>query len=340
MNSLFGQNNQSLPNFAPARTGPGAGSSSGRRLAMQQRNWGRGNDPTGFNVKGVDPSIVANWFAAQDPKIQMAIAAGRGLEAPLQTPWGTIGTGWNTIWNNAGGASRDIMQKVRGTSGDWNNAGAQLMNYASYSNPDLWPLLGMPAGAGGQTGQAALKGIMNFTPGGGSFGPSAWDQWNPGKPGPVDGTVPYTGTNLAAASYLPVPSGASNPSGNGTGTNYPGASTNTNPRYNPGAAYGTPNPAITQLANGVGGSWNPYILPYIAPGQTGDTPGSYNYQQGGAVPNSQGQPIADNFPSINMYPGGTPNFNERTGINRSPDGWKTNHQYFPNPTNSGLIGMG
>lgn len=253
----------------------------GRRRAQQAKWKAMANDPSALNLQGVDKGSVANWFAAQDPKIQMYLAAGgRGLENPLSTPWGTIGTGWGTVRNGAGGQSGRLMEAVRGASPDWNNAGAQLINYASYSNPDLWKYTGTPGGAGGQTGNDALRGIMNFTPGGGSWGPSQWDSFGGESAlkrsmGPNgNANVPYTGTNLSAASYI-------NPSNYSSGLGPGGLSSglNTNPRWNPGAGQ-----AVNQLINGANGSWDPRILPYIGPGQTGDTQGSYNYNTGWARP--------------------------------------------------------
>lgn len=203
-------------------------------------------------AQGGQSGALQNWFAAQDPRIQMGIAAGN-VGNGISTPWGNIN---NNMANR-------MMSDIRMYGGpSWNDAGAQLQNYASYQNAGTNPY-------------AQNKGLMDFTPGGGSWGGNmAWsngaDMANAmGKYGNQNTDVWGAARSGPAGSFLNAPPGAQQPTGQ---SQTPPGANNQSP--------GVQNALSNLGVGGMGwqgqypnaGSWNPYA-PVASGGQTAGVPG-------------------------------------------------------------------
>jgi len=117
----------------------------------------------------------------------------------------------------------------------------------------------------------------------------------------------------------------------GTGTMSGGALAPTaNSNNNTSMGGGPPTTTQWGQSNGVGGSWNPNILPYIAPGQTGDTPGTYNSYQPmmPPTPTGAGTPYSGAPGTVMPSSGGT-GYSDAATRFQTPS--RPRHQYFTNP---------
>ncbi len=291
------------------------------------------------NMQGFDPQRMQQYWQAMQSR--------RAFGGP-----GTAGAlGRTSTWQGMRGAAQDPTQIAAAQAyfknlpedqkGAWlsNNPqmaqtlGSAIINqYTGQNAWSPWSGAGNPMGAGYQP--EAYKRQWSTGSRGGGYGGAALEAdpnsnvggaWSPGLVSGMYGNASYDPNNPNSAGFADYSHPGIVQATDATHPGYASWQTPGNPSYNPTTqqwsgnpgATGTSAQAVSQLSNGTNGSWNPNIKPYIAPGQTGDTPGTYN--QAGTQGQSTNQ-MGSTYPGTNQ-----------TNFRNTQPATRATAQYFTNP---------